>query len=223
MATLPGLVKKAFGGMEGLPQGRAKRRMAKAIATLSTQLRQQTRNEPGLEGLGSTVLCALVRNNHVLLAHMGDSRAYRLRADHLKQLTQDHTLIRLLIESGDITPDQAATHPARGRLTRSVGMEGSPLPQTRLLKLMPGDLFLLCTDGLTAMLNELEIKSTLNNKASLEIRCRKLVDAANAAGGKDNITALLLSFSDNEGKQTAELRELEVSNPQLTSVERFKL
>ena len=141
--TLPGLIKQHFEKLESLPKGRAKRRMAKAIATLSTQIRQQTQNEPGLEGMGSTVVCALVRGSQVLIAHMGDSRAYRLRAGRLKQLTKDHSLVELLLSSGDITPEEAATHPARGRLTRNVGMDGEPLPQTRLLKLDAGDQFLL--------------------------------------------------------------------------------
>ena len=127
----------AFRALEGLPRRRARRRMAKAIATLSTQMRRQTQNEPGLEGMGSTVVCALVRGNQVLIAHMGDSRAYRLRAGQLNQLTKDHSLIELLLSSSDIKPEEAATHPARGRLTRNVGMDGEPLPQTRLLKLKP--------------------------------------------------------------------------------------
>jgi protein phosphatase len=120
--TLPSLIRQHFEKLESLPKGRAKRRMAKAIATLSIQIRQQTQSEPGLEGMGSTVVCALVRGSQVLIAHMGDSRAYQLRAGRLKQLTKDHSLVELLVSSGDITPEEAATHPARGRLTRNVGI-----------------------------------------------------------------------------------------------------
>ncbi len=191
--TLPGLIMQHFEKMENLPKGRANRRMAKAIATLSTQIRKQTQCEPGLEGMGSTVVCALVRSNQVIIAHMGDSRAYRLRAGRLKQLTKDHSLVQLLVSSGDITPEEAATHPARGRLTRNIGMDGEPLPQTRLLKLKSEDLVLLCTDGLTGMLSDQQIQSILNESAPLESQCGRLVDAANQAGGKDNITVLLLS------------------------------
>lgn len=194
VATLPGLVRQYLGTLDGLPRGRARRRMTKAIATLSMQVRQKTQNEPGLAGMGSTVVCALVRGDQVLLAHMGDSRAYRLRAGQLKQLTKDHTLIRLLLDSGDITRKEVATHPACGRLTRNVGMEGEPLPQTRVLNLRPGDLLLLCTDGLTGMLSDRQIFSILEEHTPLEARCRRLVDASNERGGKDNVTVLLLSI-----------------------------
>ncbi len=201
VATLPGLVRRYFGTMEGLPKNKARRRMAKAFATLSTQLRQQTDNEPGLEGMGSTAVCALVRDNQVLVAYMGDSRAYRLRAGWLKQLTKDHSLIQLLLDSGEITSEVAATHPACGRLTRNVGMEGEPLPQVRLLKLKPGDLLLLCTDGLTGMLDDRQIQSILNTPAPLETQCQRLIDAANQSGGKDNITVLLLTIEGRERRE----------------------
>jgi protein phosphatase len=200
VATLPGLVRQYLGTLDGLPRGRARRRMTRAIAALSTQLRQQTQNEPGLEGMGSTVVCVLVRGSLMLVAHMGDSRAYRVRAGRLKQLTKDHSLIRLLLDSGDSTPEEAATHPARGRLTRNVGMEGEPLPQTQLLELKPGDLLLLCTDGLTGMLSDEQILSVLNEPDSVENRCQRLVDAANHAGGQDNVTVVLLSVEPVEKK-----------------------
>jgi serine/threonine protein phosphatase PrpC len=191
--TLPSLVRQYLGTMASLPQRRAERRMAKAIATLSTQMRQQTESEPGLAGMGSTLVCALVRGSQALVAYLGDSRAYRLRAGELKQLTKDHSLIRLLLASGDLTPEEAATHPARGRLTRNVGMEGKPLPQTCLLKLRPGDMLLLCTDGLTGMLSGRQIQGILIEPGTLEERCRRLVDTAKQMGGEDNVTVLLVS------------------------------
>jgi serine/threonine protein phosphatase PrpC len=194
VATLPELVRQSFAAMDCLPRYRAMRLMAKAIATLSRHLRQQTQNEPALAGMGSTVVCALVRDAQALVAHMGDSRAYRLRASQLKQITRDHTIVQLLLDSGDITPEEAADHPARGRLTCCVGMAGEPLPQVNLLTLKPGDLLLLCTDGLTGMIGHDQIRSILCTPAPLESRCRSLVDSANRAGGEDNITVLLLAF-----------------------------
>lgn len=191
--TLPGLVRQYLGRSDGRPGGSSTRRqMAKAIATLSTNLCQHSENQPGLEGMGSTVVCALMRGEQVLVAHMGDSRAYRLRAGRLKQLTKDHSLVQLLLDSRDITPEQAATHPSRGRLTRSVGMAGEPLPQVSRLQMKPGDLLLLCTDGLTGMLSDQRILSILEESAPLETRCRQLVNAANEAGGRDNITVVLV-------------------------------
>lgn len=178
--------------------------MRNSLARLSAQLCQQTQDAPGLAGKGSTVVCALVRGDRVVIAHMGDSRAYRLRAGRLKQLTKDHSLVRLLIDSGDITPEEAATHPARGRLTRNVGMEGEPLPETRILKLKPGDMLLLCTDGPTGMLNDQKIQSILNEPAPMETQCQHLVNAANQAGGTDNITVLLLSVEQEGNKEESD-------------------
>ena len=153
VATLPELVRKHFGTMESLDGGRAGQRMGKAIRALSTQLRQQTQNEPGLAGTGSTVVCALVRGSKALVAHMGDSRAYQLRAGRLKQLTEDHTLIQVLLQSGEITPEEAATHPGRGRLTRAVGMVGEPLPDPST-RTQARRIVMLRTDGLTGMLSD---------------------------------------------------------------------
>jgi serine/threonine protein phosphatase PrpC len=208
VATLPELVRTYFGTTEELPGGGARRRLSNALATLSRQLRQQTQNEPGLAGMGSTVVCALVRGGQVLIAHMGDSRAYRLRGGHLTQLTSDHTIIQMLLQTEEITLAEAARHPARGLLTRNMGMEGEPLPQTRLLKLRPNDQLLLCSDGLTGMLGDEQILTILKAPLTLEARCQRLIDAANRAGGKDNITAVLLSFAgDVEKKQLSATAE----------------
>jgi protein phosphatase len=124
-------------------------------------------------------------------------------------LTKDHSLVELLVSSGDITPEEAATHPARGRLTRNVGMDGEPLPQTRLLKLKAGDQLLLCTDGLSGMLNDQQIQSILNKSTPLESRCKRLVDAANQAGGKDNVTVLLLALLSGGKKSVSKIRQTE--------------
>lgn len=196
--TLPDLVRRYFGTDEPLPESGAKQRITGAIAELSRKMQEQTQNEPGLAGMGSTVVCALVRGGRMLLSYLGDSRAYRLRAGRLRQLTTDHTLVRLLIDSGDLTPEQAATHPSRGQLTRCVGMPGEPLPEARLLRLDAGDLVLLCTDGLTGMVTDREISKILTGTASLESKCDRLIRSANEAGGHDNVTAVLLSVVDDE-------------------------
>ena len=198
VATLPELVRRDFAARDRLQNRTVGRRMGRTIAALSMQMREQTRNEPGMAGMGSTVVCALVRGDRGIVAHMGDSRAYRLRAGRLKQLTTDHTLIQLLLHCGEITHEEVATHPAQGRLTRNVGMEGAPLPQTRLLKFRQGDLLMLCSDGLPNMLSDDQIVSLLNKPAPLNTLCRRLVDAANGAGGKDNITVLLLRLVEGE-------------------------
>jgi serine/threonine protein phosphatase PrpC len=210
VATLPELVRKQFATTKCFEYKRARQQIAEAIATLSKQLHQQTHNTPGLEGIGSTVVCALVRGSQALVAHMGDSRAYQLRGGRLKRLTTDHTLIQALLHAGDINPREAATHPARGQLTRSVGMPGEPLPVSRLLQLRPGDLLMLCTDGLTGMLGDNQIFSILKNPGPLDIQCRRLVEGANGAGGMDNVTVLLICVEglQKNGRQIRHRAEL---------------
>jgi protein phosphatase len=207
IATLPTLVAQAFATRPPSSKHQARRRMKAAIATLSRQLREQTQNEPGLDGMGSTVVCALVRGAAAVVGHMGDSRVYRLRGGRLKQLTKDHSLVHLLIKTGDITAEEAATHPARGRLTRCVGMDGAPLPQASVHAMKPGDLLLLCTDGLTGMLSDERIATALKERMPLGAKCQHLVDAANEAGGKDNITVLLLCFTQSETDGALSIRE----------------
>ena len=174
----------------GLPF--AAKRLQAVLCELSGQLRAKTQSEPGLAGMGATVVLGLIRRNQALIAHMGDSRAYLLRQLRLKRVTKDHSITQLLVEKGDITPAQAATHPTRGRLTRFVGMDGEPLPKVQLLVIRPGDRLLLCTDGLTSMVNDGRLRSILASRAGIGVTCKHLVDAANAAGGQDNVTALLV-------------------------------
>lgn len=166
-----------------------------AIATVSTELRERTRNEPGLDGMGATVVLAIVRGNAALIAHLGDSRAYLFRRGHLTPLTSDHSITQLLIESGDITAEEARMHPSRGKLSRCVGMEGEPLPEVSIVDLRGGDKILLCTDGLTGMVSDESIERTLSSRARPERLCEQLFTQANEAGGLDNITALVVMAS----------------------------
>lgn len=193
VTALPALIQDRLGAMPSSSGLRARRCIENAIAFLSVQLREQTRNEPGLDGMGSTVVCVLVRDRKAVVAHMGDSRAYLLRKGGLRRLTADHTLVEVLLHREEITPKEASMHHGLGRLTRNVGMPGEPLPESRLIGLDPSDLIMLCTDGLTGILSDKQIQAILKEPASLKRRCRHLVEAANNKGGSDNITALLIS------------------------------
>ncbi len=171
-----------------------------AICELSNDLRARTKDEPGLEGLGATVVLALARNDRVNIAHMGDSRAYLLRDAGFKQLTHDHSLVQLLVDNGEIKPEEAAIHPSHGQLTRSVGMEGEPLPEANSFQLQQGDRILLCTDGLTGMIDDQELCKLMSVDSPLNEVCQSLIAAANEAGGTDNITATIIAVRETSAE-----------------------
>ena len=163
------------------------------LSDLSKYVRNESSQNSGIFGMGATVVLCLIRGNQALFAHMGDSRAYLLREKHLERLTTDHSVVQLLIEAGKIAPEEVATHPARAQITRYIGMKDEALPELRVINLVPGDCLLLCTDGLTNMLDSQTITKVLCTHPDLESACHALVDAANEAGGKDNITVIVVN------------------------------
>jgi len=196
--VLPQLITQRLATLKQVRKELVIRLLGEAIAKLSQQVHDQSADRIGFKGMGATVVVALILGRQLYIGHMGDSRAYLLREGRLKQLTKDHSITQLLIDSGEITPDEAKTHPARGKITRFVGMEGEPLPEACSLKCEPGDLIMLCTDGLHGMLNEKQILTILGGKASPTALCRRLVSAANSAGGKDNITVVVTLIECNK-------------------------
>jgi serine/threonine protein phosphatase PrpC len=201
--VLPGALREKLAGQDDLRNPIAAQRVSAAIAEVSAEMRQKTKNEPGFDGMGATVVLAVVRGDVALIAHMGDSRAYLFRRGRLTQLTRDHSITQLLIDSGDITEVEAKTHPSRGKLSRCVGMEGQPLPETSVVDLRGGDKILLCTDGLTGMVSGEEIGNTLSSRWRPKRQCERLVTQANEAGGVDNITVLVLVASRAGGTSQA--------------------
>ncbi|HEX8911324.1 MAG TPA: Stp1/IreP family PP2C-type Ser/Thr phosphatase [Humisphaera sp.] len=172
------------------------RRLRSAVSRLSRDVYETAMTEPGLRGMGATVVAAMVRGSEAVVVHMGDSRAYLLRGGKLKLLTKDHSVVQALIDAGQITPEEAETHPARNRITASVGMPGDPTPDSKRVDLQPGDKLLLCTDGLAGMIPDEEIRGLLDRRESPAAACQTLIDAANAAGGHDNITAVVIEFQE---------------------------
>lgn len=192
-ATLPPLLRRELRGYEDLSTPISTERLRGALCLLSEQMVRQTAGKPGLDGIGSTVVLALVHETRALIGHLGDSRAYLWRKGRLERLTKDHTLLQLLLDSGDVRPEESAQHPARGQLRRFVGMKGAVLPEIGEVDLRHGDRLLLCSDGLSSMVDDQRIGEILNRQRSLEEHCQELVEAANQAGGKDDITVLLIS------------------------------
>ena len=146
---------------------------------------------PQYAGMGTTLVVAVFRDNRVLLGHVGDSRCYRLREGKLQQITRDHSLLQEQIDAGLITPEQAAFSANKNLVTRAVGVEDTVLLETHQHDVLDGDLFLMCSDGLSDMLDDAGIAQVLQQHESLESGTRALIDAANDAGGKDNISVIL--------------------------------
>jgi serine/threonine protein phosphatase PrpC len=147
-------------------------------------------------GMGTTLTAIYVGEREVAIAHVGDSRAYCLRDGQLLRLTDDHSLVDELVRQGRLTPEEAIEHPQRSVITRALGPEGTVEVDTRSFRARAGDVYLLCSDGLTTMLGEAELAAVLLAHPRLSDAGEALIAAANAAGGRDNITVLLLRLEE---------------------------
>lgn len=165
-----------------------------ALSELSKMIHLESSKRPDFFGMGATVVLGIIRNAHALIAHIGDSRAYLFRDQQLEPLTKDHSLVQILIDMGQLKPEDVATHPARSQITQFVGMKGSVVPETRVVPLHPEDRLLLCSDGLTGMVTDAAIAEILRTHTDQDMACQALIEAANAAGGKDNITVIVVDW-----------------------------
>jgi protein phosphatase len=162
------------------------------VTSANQAIIEHARTDPGLAGMGTTLTLTEFRpEGEFRFAHVGDSRAYLLHGGDLNQLTVDHTVMAEYLRSGSISPEEVATHPQRSMLTRALGL----LPEVEVdafdVPVAPGDRLLLCSDGVSSMLSEEEIRRQLA-KPSAEEAAWGLVDEANRAGGHDNITAVVI-------------------------------
>jgi PPM family protein phosphatase len=158
-----------------------------------------------LHGMGTTVVGMLLVGPTAAVAHVGDSRAYRLRNGHLDQLTQDHTWVHEQVVAGLLSQEQARSHPLKNVVTRALGGESEVVVDVREVQVQPGDLYLLCSDGLTGMLSDGDIRERLGSGRNLTEICRSLVNEANARGGLDNVTVVLLAVEEgDEGEDVVE-------------------
>ena len=184
----------ALDGREFAEPAEAAEALTTAIREGNSAILERAAGDPGLWGMGTTVTAAaLAGDHHLQLAHVGDSRAYLLRDGSLDQLATDHTIVGELVRRGRLTLQQAAIHPERSILTRAVGLDPRvPVDTPDPLELHDGDQVLLCSDGLTEAVDDDRIAELLSTGTDGEAACRSLIDAANAAGGPDNITVVLL-------------------------------
>jgi serine/threonine protein phosphatase PrpC len=158
-----------------------------------------------LHGMGTTVVGLLLAGPTAAVAHVGDSRAYRLRDGRLDQLTQDHTWVHEQVVAGLLSNEQARSHPLKNVVTRALGGESEVVVDVREVQVQPGDFYLLCSDGLTGMLSDADIRDRLGSGRNLHEICRSLVNEANARGGLDNVTVVLLAVEDGDDEDGGEL------------------
>ncbi len=155
-------------------------------------------------GMGTTMTAAMVERDKVHIGHVGDSRAYRVRDGVLEQLTEDHSLVAELVRSGRLSPEEADVHPQRSVITRVLGTDPEVDVDTFDVEGRPGDVFMICSDGLTSMVDDDAILAVLGQGGkTLQQRARGLVDAANRGGGEDNITVILFELGEGEPDDTA--------------------
>ena len=149
-------------------------------------------NNAQYAGMGTTLVAGVFQGGSLLVGHIGDSRCYRLRHAELTQITKDHSLLQEQIDAGLLTPEQAQTSLNKNLVTRALGVDDSVMLEINEYLVEPGDLYLMCSDGLSDMVKNADIAEILEWPISLEQRARGLIDAANARGGRDNITVLLV-------------------------------
>jgi serine/threonine protein phosphatase PrpC len=184
----------AVAAFEGeLPPGAPERVLEQTIKLANRTIYEQAKHDPGLSGMGTTTTAAIVdaAADEVAIGHVGDSRAYRFRAGKLERLTRDHSLVEEMRRKGQLTEAQAEEHPQRSIITRALGPEPEVEVDLQTVPALPGDVFLICSDGLTTMLDDEHIARLLGRASSLEAASRTLIDEANRAGGRDNITVVL--------------------------------
>jgi serine/threonine protein phosphatase PrpC len=201
----------------GIPAdgGTVEERLALAVREANGRIHELSVSDDERAGMGTTLTAAWVGEKEVTLVHVGDSRCYRWREGRLERLTDDHSLVEEMVRQGRLTPEEAAIHPQRSIITRALGPEAEVEPDTLTVPARGDDLFLLCSDGLTSMIGEEEIAEVLGSTGSLEVAGRALVDRANEAGGRDNITVVLFRL---EGVGTTAEEEVEQTRLNMEAV-----
>ncbi len=174
-------------------------RLRHAVACANREIFTAAQAKPELTGMGTTLVGMLFGGERLALAHVGDSRAYLLRQGRLRGLTDDHSIVGELLRRHEISEEDAAQHPHRHVLTRALGVRPRTEPDLAEMTPLEGDVFILCSDGLTGHIEDDEIASLVGGEGDLQSAANNLVDAANRAGGQDNITVLLVRYEKDAG------------------------
>lgn len=196
---------------QGLPSsgGSVEERLRARVAEANTRINAHAHADDQRAGMGTTLTAAYVGEDELTVVHVGDSRLYRLRDGTLDRLTEDHSLVEELVRQGKLTPEEADEHPQRSIITRALGPEADVEVDSHTWPARAGDVYLICSDGLTSMVTEARVGELLTDSPSLAAAGRALIDAANDAGGRDNITVVLFRLEEvgagvNDGQRTTE-------------------
>ena len=184
-------------GLPGLKEGAEREFLARCLDKANRAVYDESRKDPAHHGMGTTAVCALVRGGTAHIAHVGDSRAYLCRPGDFRQLTVDHTMVQQMVDSGQLTSQQAASHPRKNLITRALGVEPQVECDYVSVPVRRGDELLLCTDGLSGSVPAGILQNILEHTPFF-ITPRKLVERALAAGSQDNVTALLVGVEPTE-------------------------
>ena len=184
-------------------------RVTSLIQEANRRVHQRAIADPATSGMGTTMTVALVEGTKVTFGHVGDSRAYRYRDGAIEQITEDHSLVNELLKSGKLSPDEADSHPQRSVITRAVGTDPDVDVDSFTIDAEVGDVFLICSDGLTDMVDDEVIRSVLEKfHNDLDRATKSLVSAANRGGGEDNITVVAFAISE-DGAETARMQAVD--------------
>lgn len=189
-ATALDILRKRLISLDGKDVEEYVRSLEKIVADINDELLERARYDTSLQGMGSTITACIVHENMMIVFHIGDSRLYILHENQLKQITKDHSLVQRLVDEGRLTQDEAATHPNRNVLLKALGSTEHLTADILEVPLPPNVKILLCSDGLTSMIGDNQIKEILQ-KNTCEAATDKLIAAANSAGGRDNITVII--------------------------------
>ena len=175
--------------------------LANALNLANAAILTAAQETPGCRGMGTTLVVGVFRGERLILGHIGDSRCYRLRDGVLQQITRDHSWLQEQVDAGLMTPQQAAVSTNGNLVTRALGVEPHVQMEVNEFQVAPNDLFLLCSDGLTDMVPDADVADMVRASLPLEEKTNLLVDTANAQGGRDNISVLLVQAAATGGKK----------------------
>ncbi|HVD42368.1 MAG TPA: Stp1/IreP family PP2C-type Ser/Thr phosphatase [Gaiellaceae bacterium] len=184
---------------EGQADAAGEQRIADLIQEANRRVYDRSSSDPNTSGMGTTITVALVEDDHVAFGHVGDSRAYLIRDASMEQLTEDHSLVNELLKTGKLSREEAETHPQRSVITRALGTDPDVDADTFTIEAKVGDVFLLCSDGLTDMVGEREIQELVErNRENLDAALKALDKAANRGGGEDNLTVVAFEIAEEQ-------------------------